>query len=151
MKKKYIIISAYALAVLLSLLSIYGTLNDWVVDSLPGARLEYRENHLGWIYKKYSYKDREKVENSLVDNEYFKPVTDVDDVKSYFEEFGKLKMDVYDFDVSIIDDTDYFYIENSDYERARYREEFKFNRYKVYLLDRETMVLYRIREDHPGM
>lgn len=106
------------------------------------------------IYRKYIYKNPEKVKKKLKDNKFFMPVTneDVAYIESYFDNFeewieGESFYAQYDFKKSCIDEGDYFYIENKDtYEKyANYENEYW--AYNVYFFDVQTMTLYFIHNN----
>lgn len=92
-------------------------------------------------YCKYFYD--ENTIKEFETNDKFKVVTDsdIEDIKSYFENFGEVVKsesyyDKYDFDYqSQVKDGDYFYIVNKDgYEKLEY--------YDVYYVDMANNTLY---------
>lgn len=100
-------------------------------------------------YAKYSYKDI-----TFSDNEYFDKISSeskeeliahIENFESWIEIIKEhdSENDVvlgYDFDSSIISDTDYLYIyDDPDYD--------EFGNYNVYFFDTETMILYYFHND----
>ena len=100
-------------------------------------------------YCKYYFSEDDFIIKQIKENRYLKKVTDndVEEVKSYFEnfkdwvEFEEYK-DQYDFRDECIDTEDYFYIEND-----KTSEERKYWDYDVYFFDVQTKTLYFIHSN----
>ena len=137
-----------ALVVFGGLLLLENTVEPTKSDLLLSAMGEFAtEEHYsyGWwkdggTYSKYTYKSVE------LNNEYLSPVTesDIKDIKTKVSDFGfwvssskdneedKTLYENYDFDVSMIDTNDYWFIEYKEDSRD----------FKMFILDIETKVLY---------
>ncbi len=105
-------------------------------------------------YCKYYFSEESDIIEALKNNQYFKLVTDsdVEEVKSYFENFeGWVEYeeykDKYDFEDDCVDTLDYFYIENKDTceKYANYPD--KYSAYNVYFFDTQTKILFYIHSN----
>lgn len=99
-------------------------------------------------YAKYIY-DKIIVEN---DNNYKLVQDDIDNIKSYFNDFksvmeSKERLNEYDFDIDSITENDYVRIITKEGTPIGDSTYGKFDNYSVYLFDSETLTLYYIHNN----
>lgn len=98
-------------------------------------------------YAKYIY-DNEEV---IVNDDKYKKIgsDDIDNIKSYFDDFYSVaKLEgIYDFDTSIITDGDYVRIKTKEGKEIGDSTYGKYDNYSVYFFDRETLTLYYIHNN----
>ena len=138
---------------LLYLKPINNHIENPVIGSLPkfeSSDCYYSDGFQDFTnYCKYYFSEDDFIIERIKENKYLKKVTvdDVEEVKSYFEnfkgwvEFQEYK-EKYDFRDNCIDTEDYFYIENDETI-----EEHKYWDYDVYFFDVQTKTLYFIHSN----
>lgn len=99
-------------------------------------------------YAKYVY-DKIIVEN---DNNYKLVQDDIDNIKSYFNDFKSVmeseeRLNEYDFDINSITENDYVRIITKEGTPIGDSTYGKFDNYSVYLFDSETLTLYYIHNN----
>ena len=125
--------------------SIQPTNSDLLVTAMGECAIEEHFSYGWWqdggTYSKYTYK------STNLNNEYLSPIEDSDigDIKLNVSDFGfwvssssedeenKSLYENYDFDVSIIDTNDYWFVE---YDEEDTRD------FEMFIFDTETKVLY---------
>lgn len=131
--------------------------DNHVIASLP--RYESSDCYYGEGFQDYTdyckyYFSKDDVVENLEENKYFRQVevNDIDEVKSYFENFNSWVeyeefKDSYDFKYECIDTSDYFYIENKDTCEKYEDYPDKYSAYNVYFFDIQTRTLYYIHSN----
>lgn len=163
MKKKILIVLAVALVLLflivISINYLFSMIfENPIIASLPKYEKSdcyYGEGFQDYTdYCKYYFSKNDIIIEELKENKYFKPITveDVDEVKSYFENFkGWVEYeeykDKYDFRYESIDTSDYFYIENKDTCEKYENYPDKYAAYNVYFFDVQAKTLYYIHSN----
>lgn len=151
-----LVLGVFLVGVIVFNVLIYAAKDD-VVKSLPKASdsKSYVDGFVDYtIYEKYYYEDTEKLQKKLDKNSYLSPVTEADiaEFNSYVDNFEKWLehtyfLNDYDFDRSIIDTSDYFYITGHYYDEPDFTEDEKFWNYDVYFFDTQTNTLYYFHND----
>ena len=97
-------------------------------------------------YGVYSYKET-KIENT----DKFRRIDDTSEIEIYINDFNGWvenhkdeEFKNYDFDIDIIDNSDYYYIYDKSTEDDMYS---KYDYYDIYLFDSQTEVLYYFHND----
>ena len=157
MKKFFFILSAVILGVGLLLTSIFfGFLyshKDLIITTLPDYNNKEFYTSGGFQdftdYAKYFYDNI--TAKDLESSEYFTMTTadDVEEILLHIDDFegwvdvcgGELKEN-YDFDKSVINDGDFFYVKTKYEEPIGQSTYGKFDNYSVYYFDFETQILY---------
>ena len=166
MKKRIICGFTICIAMVLLLLICYPFLSDKLhrlfedeaLRSLPlyeDAERHYSEGVQDYTnYCKYYYSQNENIVDALEENEYYNKVSegDVEYIKSYFAKFeDRVRYadykDKYDFDIDIIDNADYYCMQNkSNCEKYKnYHNEYA--AFDIYFFDAQTQILYFIHSN----